>query len=139
MTTRRHFIKIGSYLLSGIIFPYKWLFAESKKLAFPIAKVKKLTEINGWVILKIKGKKIMFVRDTEDSVKAFNPECTHKKCTVAYNPEDERIECPCHGSKFHLSGKVYSPPAKEPLGRYPAELSDGRVILTLEEIEEIDD
>jgi len=133
MKTRRQFLRIGSLALAALLWPAEWLWAGAKKLAFSLSKVEKLQKVNGWAVLQIKGRPVLFVRDAEDSIKAFNAECTHKKCTVEYDPESKNIKCPCHGSQFHLNGKVMKEPAKKPLTVYPATISDGKVIVTIEE------
>jgi Rieske Fe-S protein len=46
--------------------------------------------------------------------KGFSSKCTHKGCTVN-KIADGTIDCPCHGSKFHLDGSVAHGPATEPL------------------------
>ncbi|NIP41456.1 MAG: Rieske (2Fe-2S) protein [candidate division Zixibacteria bacterium] len=91
--------------------------------------------MHGWAILKIKDKQILFVRDSKDTIKALNPICTHKQCTVEYSKEKGHIVCPCHGSEYELNGKVLKDPATEPLGIYESELrEDGLIVLSLEEM-----
>jgi len=133
LSSRRNFLKAGSILLAALLLPINLIMAKTKKIAFSLNKVKKLKKIGGWAILKIKGNHILFIRDTKESVKAVNSVCTHKKCTVEYNRESKKISCPCHGSEFHTDGKVLTPPAKEPLKSYPVTLSDGKVVITIEE------
>jgi Rieske Fe-S protein len=106
--------------------------ASAKKLAIPLKKASKLVKVGGWSILKIKGRSILFIRDGEKSVKAFDPECTHEKCLVAYQPDKKHILCDCHESAFDLEGKALSGPAKQPLRTYVATLSGERIILTLD-------
>ena len=106
--------------------------ASPKKVAIPLDKIEKLKEIDGWAILKVKELEIMFIRDAEESVRAFHPVCTHQKCKLGYNPKKKEIECPCHESAFDLEGKPLKGPAKEPLKRYEAKLEGGRIIVTLE-------
>jgi len=121
-------------VLGGILlWPASWLKAKAKKLAFGIEKIEKLKTVNGWAILKIKDREILFIRDDEESVRALNPICTHKQCTVEYNPELKKIVCPCHGSTYDLEGKVLKGPAQKSLGVYETEYSEGRVILTIED------
>jgi len=133
MISRRRFVKGISTFLATLLLPVGWLRAESKKLAFSLSKIKKLEAVGGWAILKIKGHHILFIRESTDTVKAVDSVCTHKKCTVEYNRESKKIICPCHGSEFHTDGKVLTPPAKEPLKSYPVTLSDGKVVIAIEE------
>jgi len=84
------------------------------------------------MILKIKKKEFLFIRDTVDTVKVMNPICTHRQCTVEYNPEEGNIECPCHHSRYNLEGEVLNGPAERPLQRFESELKDGRIIFEIE-------
>ena len=132
MTTRRRFLKlIGLGAAALIALPAR--LARAKKLAFKLDKAEKLKTINGSAILELKGKKVLFVRDSETTIKALSPICTHKKCEVHFNPTSKKIDCACHGSSFDLDGKVSGRPATEPLPTYPASLKDGKVIVDLGE------
>ena len=42
---------------------------------------------------------------TDDDVTAFNVECPHAGCVVAYNTDDKQYVCPCHDSTFTLEGQ----------------------------------
>lgn len=106
--------------------------ALAKKLAIPLDKVEKLKKVGGWMILKIKKKQIIFIRDAQDSIRALSPVCTHKKCLVSYNPDAKKIECGCHRSRYDLTGKVLDGPAPAPLPSYPAELSQDRIIIKID-------
>jgi Rieske Fe-S protein len=133
MTTRRAFLKTGTALLAILVWPTGWLAAKSKKLAFSLTKVKKLGEVDGWAILKIKGRHILFVRDTEKTIRALDSVCTHKQCTVEYKPDQKKIVCPCHGSQYSLDGRVSLPPAERSLQSFPVELDGDKVIITIED------
>lgn len=39
------------------------------------------------------------------------PVCTHMGCRLAWNPEEESWDCPCHGSRFDREGKLLNNPA----------------------------
>jgi Rieske Fe-S protein len=45
----------------------------------------------------------------------FSTTCSHLGCSVAINPADQSLDCPCHGSRFHLDGTVLHGPATAPL------------------------
>lgn len=131
MITRRRFLKLlaGVWAMLSFGFPAD---IEAKKLALSLDKVKKLKEVGGWALLKIKKKEFLFIRDTVDTVKVMNPICTHRQCTVEYNPEEGNIECPCHHSRYNLEGEVLNGPAERPLQRFESELKDGRIIFEIE-------
>ena len=46
---------------------------------------------------------------------AVSARCTHLGCLVAFNEAETAWECPCHGSRFDIAGKVLQGPARRPL------------------------
>lgn len=46
---------------------------------------------------------------------ALSRKCTHLGCTVIWDEEKGRFECPCHASAFNLAGDVISNPAPRAL------------------------
>jgi cytochrome b6-f complex iron-sulfur subunit len=130
LDTRRGFFKSLLSVLGLAALPIRS--ARAKSLAVPLEKAPKLKKVGGWTVLKIKDHSILFVRDAKDSVRALSSACTHMQCQMSYNADSQHIECPCHGSSFDLTGKVLKTPAKNPLRNYPAKLSGGRVIVTVD-------
>jgi len=56
--------------------------------------------------------------------------CTHLGCTVNWIPENDRIECPCHGSIFdEETGAVIRGPATRPLEWYKVTALDNGQLL----------
>ncbi|MBI5508810.1 MAG: Rieske (2Fe-2S) protein [Deltaproteobacteria bacterium] len=104
-----------------------------KKVAFALSKVEALAKVGGFAVLKIKGRDVLLVRDGDKSVRALDPTCSHQKCTVAYEPKDGLLHCPCHKSAYNLDGKVLDGPAPKPLTIFAATLDGDRVILSLPE------
>jgi Rieske Fe-S protein len=49
-------------------------------------------------------------------VYAVSSICTHRACDL--EAVGDRLRCPCHGSRFDLSGRVVKGPAGRPLPRY---------------------
>ena len=50
----------------------------------------------------------------EPQVTAFTAACPHLGCAVEFNAANDRFECPCHLSKFAISGDVIGGPAPRP-------------------------
>ncbi len=46
---------------------------------------------------------------------AFSRRCPHLGCKLNFDPESGLIVCPCHQSKFTISGRFISGPAKKDL------------------------
>ncbi len=49
-----------------------------------------------------------------DSTRVFSARCTHLGCQIT-RVVDGLLVCPCHGSRFHLDGRVAAGPAARPL------------------------
>jgi glycine/D-amino acid oxidase-like deaminating enzyme/nitrite reductase/ring-hydroxylating ferredoxin subunit len=67
-------------------------------------------------ILKIDGDNVAAYRDEGGAIHAVSAVCTHMGCLVGWNQTDRTWDCPCHGSRFELSGEVIHGPATRPLG-----------------------
>jgi cytochrome b6-f complex iron-sulfur subunit len=69
---------------------------------------------------------ILLVRTSESEVIGLSAVCTHQQCTVA--PAGDALACPCHGSRYDLTGKVTQGPAPAPLKEFPVTVQDGSVV-----------
>ena len=58
---------------------------------------------------------------------ALDRTCTHLGCTVPWNPETGRFDCPCHASSFAITGEVIAPPVPRPLDLRPVRIENGVV------------
>jgi glycine/D-amino acid oxidase-like deaminating enzyme/nitrite reductase/ring-hydroxylating ferredoxin subunit len=67
-------------------------------------------------IMKIGGDNVAAFKDEQGRVHAVSAVCTHLGCIVGWNETDRTWDCPCHGSRFGLSGEVIHGPATQPLG-----------------------
>ncbi|HWT30225.1 MAG TPA: FAD-dependent oxidoreductase [Propylenella sp.] len=66
-------------------------------------------------IMKIDGKNIAAFKDEQGRVHAVSAVCSHMGCIVGWNETDRTWDCPCHGSRFELTGEVIHGPATKPL------------------------
>jgi glycine/D-amino acid oxidase-like deaminating enzyme/nitrite reductase/ring-hydroxylating ferredoxin subunit len=70
-------------------------------------------------ILKIEGHNVAGYRDDAGQLHAVSAVCTHMGCIVGWNETDRSWDCPCHGSRFAMSGEVIHGPAVKPLAPAP--------------------
>jgi cytochrome b6-f complex iron-sulfur subunit len=67
---------------------------------------------------------------SDNTFSALSLVCTHLGCTVESRPEG--FNCPCHGSRFDLQGKLLRGPAAKPLAALRVETTpDGKLKLYL--------
>jgi glycine/D-amino acid oxidase-like deaminating enzyme/nitrite reductase/ring-hydroxylating ferredoxin subunit len=67
-------------------------------------------------LLEVGGELVAAARDADGTVHALSPVCTHLGCRVAWNRAERSWDCPCHGSRFGVDGRVLQGPATRPLG-----------------------
>jgi Rieske Fe-S protein len=87
-----------------------------------------LSAIGGSVQLLFIGylKPFTLNRVEEDRFVTLDSVCTHSGCTVArFNVANHQMQCPCHGSRYDIEGRVFrdvngisTEPAPDDLGRY---------------------
>jgi len=58
------------------------------------------------------------ISNTNEGLRALYGVCTHLGCLPKWVPTNDRFECPCHGSKFQLSGAYIEGPAPRALDRF---------------------
>jgi Rieske Fe-S protein len=62
-------------------------------------------------------KQKLFVVRSSDGFFALSSTCTHLGCMTRWDGTRGEIDCPCHGSRFHLDGSVLAGPAPRALPR----------------------
>lgn len=61
-------------------------------------------------VVDFEGKQLAIYKDKEGIISALSPVCTHAGCIVSFNTEEKSWDCPCHGGRFDLDGKVLCGP-----------------------------
>lgn len=72
-------------------------------------------------VIEIGGEPTAVYKDDDGSLRALTAVCTHLGCTVEFNGQARTWDCPCHGSRFALDGRVIHGPAEKDLA--PREIS----------------
>lgn len=62
-------------------------------------------------IIEIEGHKMGAYRDTDGTLHFVSAKCTHLGCIVKWNHDEKSWDCPCHGSRFTIDGKILNGPA----------------------------
>ena len=57
------------------------------------------------------GRRMACYRDEDGTMHAVSPTCTHLGCQVTFNTAERTWDCPCHGSRFDIDGRVLEGPA----------------------------
>ena len=61
-------------------------------------------------IKNINGKSVAIYKEEGREYKVYNT-CPHMGCSLIFNETDKTWDCPCHASRFSLSGKVIKGPS----------------------------
>lgn len=59
----------------------------------------------------VNGKKCGVYKDESGEYRFVNGQCSHFKCELKFNKKTKTFDCPCHGSKFDINGKILYEPA----------------------------
>ncbi len=130
LMNRRNFLKIltlGSFAVLGLASLRSLFHLTSRppRLVFiPSNELEKLKSgplfSEDYILVKVSGE-----------ILAFSRRCPHLGCKLNFDPVQNLISCPCHGSKFTLQGKYISGPAKKDLSRLNTKPSDKGISLAL--------
>jgi len=90
-----------------------------------------LTMVDGSLVVNAPKDTIILVRTSTAMVQAVSDICTHAGCGVGYDRVGKVLNCPCHGSRYALTGMVLRGPASSPLKQYTTQLDQGTNVLTI--------
>ena len=107
-------------------------------ISIPVLRVPELTRPGGSLLLHpdatdFLGRplSLLVANTTSQGLKAWDAYCPHAGCEVGWSDGDDEVVCPCHLSRFSVSGAVKQPPAREGLDSYGAKLSPDRQTLII--------
>lgn len=91
-------------------------FIKDKLLAEKINSLAELKE-NEAKVVRYEGNAYAIYKDPQGRAHILNSACTHAQCNVQWNNAEMTWDCPCHGSRFNVNGKVLTAPAVQDLSR----------------------
>ncbi len=132
--TRREFLALlatGAMGVAGLgtaitAVRFMWpevLFEEERRF-----RVGRPEEIAVGTLVALPQQKVYIMRAAEGFF-AMSATCTHLGCLTQFEKENNRIFCPCHGSRFDTSGKVTDGPAPAPLSRLELIVENGLLVV----------
>lgn len=62
-------------------------------------------------VVNYEGDQLAIYKDAQGITHIFESKCTHLYCTLVWNRGEKSWDCPCHGSRFGIDGKVLTGPA----------------------------
>ena len=70
----------------------------------------------------------LLIRTADGAFQGYSRRCTHLSCPVMWEPDNNRLYCPCHNGAFDVeTGEVLQGPPPHPLPRILLEIRDGEV------------
>ena len=65
----------------------------------------------------------------ETKIQALYRKCVHLGCSVPFCTTSSLFECPCHGSKYRMTGEYFEGPAPRGLDRFPVTIEGANLIV----------
>ncbi len=78
------------------------------------SSLEEIREDEGKVIVQ-DDQKLAVYKDERGNSHVVSAVCTHMKCIVNWNQSEKTWDCPCHGSRFDINGRVIEGPALDNL------------------------
>jgi Rieske Fe-S protein len=94
-------------------------------------------EIPPGTLLALPAQKL-YVFHGADGFFAMSAVCTHLGCLTRFEKENDRIFCPCHGSRFATDGHVREGPAPRSLPRLVLTIEQGQLVVDAGKVAEGD-
>jgi len=66
-------------------------------------------------VVNVEGEKLGVYRDESGELFAVSVKCPHLGCQLEWNPDEKSWDCPCHGSRFDVQGRLLDGPAQTDL------------------------
>ena len=91
----------------------------------------RLLTTGGTQVIVAGGARLIVLRASTTAFVVLSDVCTHAGCAVSFNATLDQMTCPCHGSRFDLSGGVVRGPATKALKLYATTFDQTAQLLTI--------
>lgn len=71
--------------------------------------------IDQGIVVNWEGTRAGAFKEKDGTVHLVDTTCTHMGCECEWNDAERTWDCPCHGSRYSITGEVIEGPAKKPL------------------------
>jgi len=80
-------------------------------------KIASLSEVNDGAgkVVKYEGESYALYKESKGKIHLLKSTCPHARCEVRWNGAELSWDCPCHGSRFGIDGKVLTAPSVKDL------------------------
>jgi glycine/D-amino acid oxidase-like deaminating enzyme/nitrite reductase/ring-hydroxylating ferredoxin subunit len=72
-------------------------------------------------VLRLAGRRVAVYKDEAGDTHAVSAVCSHLACLLGWNQAERSWDCPCHGSRFGIDGRVLQGPAVRDLEQLDVE------------------
>jgi glycine/D-amino acid oxidase-like deaminating enzyme/nitrite reductase/ring-hydroxylating ferredoxin subunit len=108
MASARRFIQ------ENVQFPWHFF---GDRLSTEATEIDSLLPGTGKLFMSRGMRKIAVYRDVQGVLHALSPVCPHMGCIIEFNGLESSWDCPCHGSRFDVEGRLLNGPATAGLER----------------------
>lgn len=95
-----------------------WRFVADRFSAEDLSSLQELKPRQGMITV-YDGEQVAIYKDESGNITALNPVCTHAGCIVHFNDAEQSWDCPCHGGRYDVTGKVLTGPPTKGLQTVP--------------------
>jgi Rieske Fe-S protein len=89
-----------------------------------------LANVGGTARVESTAGLFLISRTSDTAFTVIDGTCTHEGCTITGGTTTQFV-CPCHGSRYSLSGQVQQGPARSNLRQYANTFADGVITITV--------
>jgi len=136
LPTRRSFAKSIAITLAAIfaasLIALRWWYHSRSAPAVVIAQLGEIP-VGGYKIFQYPTDvaPCILIRTDETNYVAYSRICTHNSCPVFYRPDENALECRCHGGLFSITnGDVLAGPPPHPLPRIQLAIRGNDILAT---------